>query len=447
MKLQTCVEPRGHFRWGLHQPQFHVVNLRKEDGIGSLGSMPGENPVLNQANFPPGAVHESKADWIYEIPNAFPFRGTTYICKNWADAKVTNPAAIHLPERPAVSFRQTMGQWFSDMTGSKDDMQHMIHSLPDPLRIALASSSSDPDDLVCLATFCCEFDYDITGRQPVGLKFRRNSRGTIAACIKDHDLFETLVNNQFLPDVFKEVMVLRPGVQGKSEIVGDWWSRQDGSHVFEYLRRNSYIPWGHYAANMANDAVRYRVSDLSLSDITGLRHLYYQRTYARLAQQAGMKIPAERRALSVLELETLREKILGQISGKGGGEALKFNRTLWGWNFGFDFAPSHYRLHASHQQIHQQFSLIPAVVSAQTGDSAAEQSGSTLSAYGCGDLIADFIRHYRAETGCFFFESYIRAIRSNRRMDEKDGSASLIIHEDSEVMLFVPKAQTSQWEI
>jgi hypothetical protein len=51
-----------------------------------------------------------------------------------------------------------------------------------------------------------------------------------------------VANNPCLPDLYKEVMVLRPGVQGQSEIVGEW--RTGGSRVFEYLRRNSYIPWG-----------------------------------------------------------------------------------------------------------------------------------------------------------------------------------------------------------
>ena len=71
-------------------------------------------------------------------------------------------------------------------------------------------------------------------------------------------------------------MVLRPGAQGGSEIVGEW--PQDGqTHVFEYLRRNSYIAGGHFAANMADDAVRYSIDTLSAADMKGLRHLYYQR--------------------------------------------------------------------------------------------------------------------------------------------------------------------------
>ena len=401
---------------------------------------------VNRSNFPPGEVEEMNADWIFEIPNAFPFRGTTFICKSWADANAADPEAIHLPDRPAVSLKQTMGEWFSDQPDSVKSIQHFISTMPDQLRIALASVSTDPDDLVCLAKYCCEFDYDQTGSLPVGIRYRQDVDGVVSASISDHALFEVLVNNQDLPDTFKEVMVLRPGVQGKSEIIGDWRCEKSGSHVYEYLRRNSYIPWGHYAANMANDAVRYDICDLNLADMTGLRHLYYQRTFVRLAQQCGIEIAAEKRVLSISELDMMRTHILECLSEKGEG-GLEFNRTLWGWNFGFDFSPSLYRLNASHQQVHQQFALIPASVPVPA-TSSAQTSEESLPAFGCGDLIADFTHSFRDQTGCPFFESYIQAIRSNRRMDEQtNGSASLIIHEDSEVMLFVPKAQTSQWEI
>lgn len=446
MSLQTCVTPQGRFQWGIHRPQFKVANLRETDEISSLGTIEGGETNENQANFPPGVVEERNADWIFEIPNAFPFRGTTYICKSWAESKVGNPAAIRLPEPPDVSLKQTIEQWSSETPGGSKDLQHMINMLPDQLRIALASTSTDPDDLICLAKYCCEFDFEKPGGWPVGIRYLKNNRGGVSAKITDHTLFEVLVNNHHLPDIYKEVMVLRPGVQGKSEIVGDWSCDKSRSHIYEYLRRNSYIPWGHYAANMANDSIRYDINELNSSDITGLRHLYYQRTFGRLAQQCGIELPAERRNLTISELEIVRKGILEYFSKTAGGK-FEFNRTLWGWNFGFDFAPSHYRLHASHQQIHQQFALIPTTVSAHTIDSG-QPADLTLASYGCGDLIADFTSSFRSQSGANFFESYIQAIRSNRRMDEhQSNSSSLIIHEDSDVMLFVPKAQTSQWEI
>lgn len=448
LKPRTCVLPEGHFQWGVHRPHFCVTNFRERDAIEALGRIEGGGVHQNQVNFPAGAVTETEADWIFEIPNAFPFRGTTYICKSWADEKAENPSAICLPEMPSVSLRETMNSWPMGDADAEDALQHIVNTLPDPLRIALASTSTDPDDLISLARFCCDFVYDELGKLPVGLQYREDDSGRISASIRDHVLFETLVNNRHLPDIFKEVMVLRPGVQGKSEIVGDWLDEGKGSHIFEYLRRNSYIPWGHYAANMANDSVRYDVHDLSLSDMVGLRHLYYQRTYARLARQFNVEIPSERRALSAAELEILRQGILKQISQSGHEGKWEFTGTLWGWNFGFDFAPSHYRLHASHQQIHQQFSLIPHSVSLQTGDLQNRLSNESMTAYGCGDLIADFSVSYQLENGIGFFESYMQAILTNKRLDG-DGKrpSSLIVYEDDEVWLFVPKAQTSQWEI
>ncbi|MEJ2660662.1 MAG: hypothetical protein P8Z73_08065, partial [Desulfobacteraceae bacterium] len=236
----------------------------------------------------------------------------------------------------------------------------------------------------------------------------------------------------------KEVMVLRPGIQGDSEIVGQW--RTPGSHVFEYLRRNSYIPWGHYAANMAHDAIRYAAGDLSAEDTRGLRHLYYQRTYARLAQELNLALPAGRRKFSFQELETLRQNIVQSLEQ---GRKTEFTATLWGWNYGFDYAPSGYRLHASHQQIHQQFALVPEQVPLADGDAAR-----TKPAYACGDMIHTFAETYGRLTGADFFACYEKALTANKRMDgSTNRPAALQVYADDRVMLFVPKAQTSQWEL
>ena len=117
------------------------------------------------------------------------------------------------------------------------------------------------------------------------------------------------------------------------------------------------------------------------------------------------------------------------------------DRTLWGWNYGFDYAPSGYRLHASHQQIHQQYALIPSTVRLPHGDGG-------LPAYACGDLIGEVVKTFRRETGCGFFDCYEKAIRENCRMDgNATAEKSLIVFEDDQVLLFVPKAQTSQWEL
>ncbi len=281
------------------------------------------------------------------------------------------------------------------------------------------------------------FEKDPDTSEPAGLKFEQKAGGSVKPKIKDHLLFEVLVNNPYLPDKYKEVMVLRPGIQGGSEIVGEWIVEDVGSHVFEYLRRNSYIPWGHYAANMADDAVRYRIKDLSFEDMKGLRHLYYQRTFIRLADQLGIKTPDQQKMVLVSDLEEIRQQIAQKLKSRQTRDNLFFNRTLWGWNFGFDYAPSQYRLHGSHQQIHQQYAMIP-----------GKLASADFTPYACGDLIEDFLADYRDQTGVFFFDAFISAIRNNKRTDgKKEREQSLIVYEDEDIMVFVPKAQTSQWEL
>jgi hypothetical protein len=121
------------------------------------------------------------------------------------------------------------------------------------------------------------------------------------------------------------------------------------------------------------------------------------------------------------------------------------NASLWGWNFGFDYAPSRYRLHASHQQIHQQYALIPRQAPAAGRDANAS---AALPAYACGDQIQGFIQRYREKTGAAFFTAYLQAVHTNQRIDGHDeAQASLIVHSDPRVWLFVPKAQTSPWEL
>jgi hypothetical protein len=140
-------------------------------------------------------------------------------------------------------------------------------------------------------------------------------------------------------------------------------------------------------------------------------------------------------------LEKLRLEIINGLA-ENGTTSLKFDATLWGWKYGFDYAASGYLLHASHQQIHQQFSMVPKEVA------DAETENDIIPSYSCGDLVADFVRSYKKEYQSSFFVDYIRAIRNNRRMDSKsDLVADLAIYEDESVMLFVPKAQTSQWEL
>lgn len=438
---RTCVSPEGHFVYGLHQPRFTTANLRMEDHRRPLGECAGGRPCTNEINFPVADVDEPGADPIFEIPNPFPFRGTTYIGKGWADRAAGDPDRITIPPPDPVSLADAFRSAFGTPDADSQRIGQLVTALPRPLKLALAVVSTDPNDLVHLAETCCTIVRDPESGDPSGLAFVTHPNGNAKPCISDEALFDAVANNPCLPDAYKEVMVLRPGVQGQSEIVGD--RRSGASHVFEYLRRNSYIPWGHYAANMAHDAIRYAVGQLTSDDVGNMRHLYYQRTYVRLAEALHLTPVPRRNGLSVDALEALRAAIGAALVSSDAKKNLPFTATLWGWNYGFDFAPTGYRLHASHQQIHQQYALIPDTVPVSGAAGKA-----SLPAFACGDMVQQFTREYRRCTGQPFFECYLRAIATNRRMDGRtDRPADLIVHQDDRVILFVPKAQTSQWEL
>ncbi len=429
MTLTTCITPEGRFVFGIHRPAFRVENFRANDRHEQLGTNSEGSPVDNLRNFPVGEVSEEQATWIYEIPNPFPFRGVTFIKKDWADLRAENPSSIKLPTPPQVSLTKSLR-----VILDKDPVTNVFASLPRPILLATATTSTDPEDLLHLAEISCTIQYDPETGEPNGLAFKDDS---CSPEIHDHALFEALVNNPSLPDNLKNTMVLKPGIQGASEIIGEYGAAGDGTHVFEYLRRNSYIPWGHYASNMANDSIRYSIDDLNPKDMSGLRHLYYQRTYCRMAKELDIDNSISRKALTDNELEELRVKIVEKLKETGAG---KFNATLWGWNFGFDFAPSHYRLHASHQQIHQQYAMIPGTIE--------DQNRAPFKPYCCGDMVAEFSLKFRDKTGHSFFNCYLEAINNNSRMDGRtDLPSSLVVFEDKSIILFVPKAQTSQWEL
>jgi hypothetical protein len=437
MRLRTCVAPEGRFVYGIHRPTFSVANLRRDDPARELGRTPEGGRLDNRRNLPAGDVDEPAADWIYEVANPFPFRGATFIVKRWADQRARAPEEIRLPPVPEVSLTRTVADWADTAADAAKLQARVFESLPAPLRLALAATATDPQDLVRLAHGCCRFVK--ADGAPVGLAYEPDAAGDLRPAVTDPELFETLANNPALPDDYKEVMVLRPGVQGTNEITADWQSPDGSSRIYEYLRRNSYIPWGHYASNLAENCVRYRIADLTAADISGLRHLYYQRTLVRLAELTGVAVDVRRRPLSVDELDTLRRRILDALPQR----SLPFDVTLWGWNFGYDVSPSGYRLHGSHQQVHQQYALIPGAV-----DTAPHSRAEVFRPYACGDLIRRFIREYRRETGRGFFQCYIEAIDTNQRMDGRsDGDRRLVVYSDDQVMLFVPKAQTSQWEL
>jgi hypothetical protein len=436
MAPRSCVSKDGCFVVGIHDPGFKVTNLRENDRLQPLGALADGTPVENRANFPMGDVEAPHADRIYEIANPFSFRGVTYVNSRWADRTAQTPETMALPREEEVSLLSTLEGWFLENGIKGKQPADLVRTLPKSMLLALADTSTDPRELVALAKGCCSFIFDGEDTTPTGLEFKGDTPDRAIPVIHDHTLFEIIANNPFLPDTYKRAMVLTPGVQGKSEIVGEWQAAD--SHVFEYLRTNSYIPWGHFAANTADDTVRYRIRDLTLADMKGMRHLCYQRIYAMTAQQLKIPLPGQRRTFSEKELEALRLTIRHRLD-KGHGN-LRFNGSLWGWNFGFGFAQSGYRLHASHQQIHQQYAMVPA--------SVAVENGQPVDAYACGDLVADFVKQYRQDTGKGFFDNYLAAIRSNTRTDgQPDKASSLVVHEDENAILFVPKAQTSQWEL
>ena len=442
MNLPTCVAPNGKFTYGIHRPAFEAVNLRESDARASLGTSDSGESVFNDANFPAGDVREPGGEKIYEVPNPFSFRGSTFILKRWADSCALDPGLIRIPVPPQVSFTESLRRWNAV---DPHQLEKILKVLPEPFQLTLAVTSTDSTELVQLAELTCDFEHDTATGRPAGIRYHCNEGGDLVPIVHNHALFEALANNAYLPDDYKAVMVLKPGAQGNSEIVGDWMEKESGSKIYEYLRRNSYIPWGHYAANMSDQSVRYRIEDLTSADIKGMRHLYYQRTYARLAKELGFEAPLDRKRLAESMLESLRQHISERLEQASIDQRPSLNSTLWGWNFGFDYAPSHYRLHASHQQVHQQYALIPEFVEAyQNGDPLQ----TPMAAYGCGDQVRFFIDAYRQQYGVSFFDAYESAIRSNQRLDGKKGrDRSLIVYEDDQVILFVPKAQTSQWEL
>ncbi|NLZ18429.1 MAG: hypothetical protein GX087_12005 [Desulfobulbaceae bacterium] len=439
--LTSCVHPDGRFRVGVHQPSYTVRNLRARRYREVLGQLPDGREIENNANFPEGDIAVRSGNPVYEIANALPFRGCTFIDAGWARPRALNPASIAIQTPAPLSLRKHLAaQGIQGLDGVA--LRTCIASLPLQLRYALAATSSDAEELIWLAETCCSFIYADNGkyRYPKGLLYEEH-QGRVRPVISDSELFETIANNPHLPDRYKEVMVLRPGAQGTSPITADMYyddcDAEKGGAIFEYLRANSYIPGGHYAANFAHTSRRYSIAELSLADMRGLRHLYYQRICTVLAAQFGLELPEQGRALSEDGLETLRLAVLDKVLASGG--VYPHPATLWGWNFGYDFSPTGYRLHASHQMIHQQYALVPEIVQSNTGE--------TLPAFSCGDLVADAARAYQAAFHSDFFADYLNCITANTRVDGRDGASSLAVWQDENVLLFVPKAQVSQWEL
>jgi hypothetical protein len=337
LSVRTCITTSGEFVYGIHKPDYTVVNLREKNHIATLGHIDGKTAVENKINFPANDVTIDNADWVFEISNPFPFMGATFILKSSADKRIENANPFAIIKKHKSSKLEA--GIINEVEGN------------DPLIISLGRMSTDPDLLVELAGISCLFEFDPHTGEPAGIQYEKTKNGEIRPAITNRHLFEIVSNNPFLPDTYKQAMVLTPGIQGPNKIVGEY-KNSAGTHIWEYLRENSYIPWGHYAANMAHDSIRYKIEALKKEDLIGLRHLYYQRVYTQLAQSLGIPVPAKKRTLTEEELESLRIHLLETTKDNEGDKThLSFNASMWGWNFGFDLSPSGYRLNASHQQI------------------------------------------------------------------------------------------------
>ncbi len=443
---RTCVAPDGSFLAILHSPSFIVKNLRKTDFIASIGRLDESGlDVDNSINFPSGDVAVRDAEGVYEVPNPFPFWGATYILKFQAERLAGAPRFRFRPDGRGDAENSLLRVLLKGECRDDAGRSYGLADLPRPLLLAVVQTSRDPELLEAVAKLSCCFEFDSAGN-PIGLQYARRASGETSPILKDHDLFEVVVNNPALPDRYKQAMVLVPGVQGLNPVVGEYGPTGD-THVWEYMRANSYIPWGHYASNMAHDSIRYRVGDLRYEDLKGLRALYYQRIYVQLAASLDVPVPSGAAGLGatffpVGQLEDMRSLLLEAVRRRmDSGADIPFNATLWGWNYGFDFSPSGYRLHASHQQIHQQFALLSKEMTTVDGR-------CLFPTYAIGDQVASFSASYRDYYKVPFFDAYLKAIRSNKRLDKNnDLPRDLIVYEDGNVMAHVPKAQRSQGEI
>ncbi len=318
-----------------------------------------------------------------------------------------------------------------ELNGKKWQLQ----DLPRHILLSLAENSRSPSILKRIALISCEMEID-EGAQPRGLKYEHIPSRGVRPIIRDKALFETVANNPCLPDEFKRVMVLNPGAQGENPIVGEYKTTE--THVWEYLRKNSYIPWGHYASNMAQDEVRYTIDDLTFQDMEGLRFLYYQRIYVELFRTLVGEEPKVSRSPDQDSLEGLRKEVFERLRAQvSRGELPFFTGNLWGWNYGYGYASSGYRLHASHQQIHNQYALVP------------HMTTNGIPTYIVGDLVWEHMAQFKRETGRDFFSSYLATIKdSSQRLDQsREGPLDSVIFEDENVMAYCPLAQRSQGEV
>ena len=430
----SSLTPDG-FRFLLHRPHFTVLNRRGTHHPYHLGVDQDGNEVVGHVNFPQGHLEIGEATPIYEVPNPFPFWGATYIL---GDSALENSLEFRFRFAP-VRDQGEGGEFDGYLLEGLRQGRISWDQVPRHIKLSLAQNCRDPQLLASLARWVVEMELDGEGR-PVGLRYGRGGHGPPLPLKRDKDIYETVANNPALPEEYRRVMVLNPGAQGSSPIVGEY--RGGGTHVWEYLRANSYVPWGHFASNMAEDAIRYSGRELTFEDIHGLRHLYYQRVYTQMALLLGLVSGEPGDRLPCLDqegLEELRRAVAAEVERRRSrGEPIPLTGTLWGWNYGYDISGSGYRLHASHQQIHNQYALIPS--NSVVGDGPPP--------FMLGRVVAHLCREFRARWDRPFFKTLLSAVDHNRRMDGREElPSSLVVREEDGVVILVPKAQRSQGEV
>ena len=185
----TCVAPLGQFVYGIHKPRFKATNLRENDYVVALGRTSNQEIISNADNFPDKDVQVTAGAWIFEIPNAFPFMGATFILKAKADQTVDGCNPFHeLSERKDEGRRK-----FNRETESRADL------------LSLASSSTDPELLAYLAERSCDFVFDQSTNIVSGRMYREHGTGRLSPVILDHHLFQLVSNNPSLPDAYKSI--------------------------------------------------------------------------------------------------------------------------------------------------------------------------------------------------------------------------------------------------
>ena len=205
--FRSCVGKDAKFIVGIHKPKFEIKNLRNNDYLESLGQLEDGTTVDNSVNFPKEDLYEPGADIIYEIANAFPFRGTTYINSAWADIKAGHPEKIRIAAPEPCSLLQNFKKMGGDNNRELKDKNSILDILPHALLIALAQASTDPEELMILAQKSCNILFDPKNQNlskiPVGIGYKKEKSGKTTPDIYDHELFEVLVNNRYLPDNYK----------------------------------------------------------------------------------------------------------------------------------------------------------------------------------------------------------------------------------------------------